>query len=525
MSVAVEYARVEDQETRVIRFFEKHVHHVKGAEWYGKPFKLLEWQVEEIIRPLFGQRIVEPDLPEMQWRRRYRKVYVEVPKKQGKSAFCSGLGLFFLTADGEPGAEVYSVAGDTSQARIVFGDAKKMVEMSPALSRMVRPYRDSLIYEAMGSSWRVLSAEAGTKHGFSPHAILFDELHVQRDRELWDTLVQGVAARTQPVVFAITTAGVWDPDSICWEQHEYAEKVRDGAIEDPTFLPVLYGASPDDDWTDAEVWKKNNPSFGVTVKAEFFEREVREAKEVPAKQNTFRRLHLNVWTEQVTRWIDMETWAANAGEVNEAALLGEPAWGGLDLSSTSDLSAFVLVFKDGDCRKVLPWFFIPAENVAARSKRDAVPYDAWIRDGWMSATPGNTVDYRYIQRTILEVAEKFDLRLLAVDRWNSSQLVTELQGELGNRVVQFGQGYQSMATPTSDLNRLLLDRRLEHGGHPVLRSNAAHVMVRTDPSGNMKPDKSKSNGRIDGITALIMALGVAEPDVETVGPSIFAVGS
>ena len=357
----------------MLLFFEKHVRHVKGAQWYGKPFKLLEWQVEDVIKPLFGWKVVDPDLPESEWLRRYRKVYVEIPKKQGKSALTSGLGLWFLTADGEKGAEVYAVAGDTMQARIVFDDARKMAGMDKTLSRITKPYQYSILHQDSGSMFRVLSADAHTKHGYSPSAILFDELHVQPNRHLWDTLVQGIAARRQPVVFAITTAGWYDPNAICWEQHDYALKVRDGIIKDDSFLPVIYAADKDEDWTDPDVWVKANPSLGVTVQRDFYEKEVREAKEIPAKENTFRRLHLNQWTEQETRWLSLDVWDENGGIVSEDSLFGMECYGGLDLASTTDVAALALVFPDDG--QIVMRFWIPEDNMRRRVERDRVPYD------------------------------------------------------------------------------------------------------------------------------------------------------
>lgn len=499
-----EYVHDSATVNRVIQFFERFVKHVKG-EWYGKPFGLLEWQVEEIIKPLFGTKRVTGDVPVELMPRRYQTVYCEIPKKNGKSAFLSGLGCWFLRSDGEPGAEIYSVAGDTEQAGIVFGSAKSMVEMSPQLSKDLRLYRNTIRYEGTQSFWRVLSSDAKTKHGYNPHAILFDELHVQRDRELWDTLVQGVAARRQPVVFAITTAGWYDPESICWEQHNYALKVRDGIIEDDTFLPVIWAVDKDEDWTDPAVWERANPSLGVTVKREFLEKECAVAKEVPAKQNTFRRLHLNQWTEQETRWLDMGVWDENdAGP--DLELEGQECYAGLDLSTTTDISALVLYFHK--TRDVVCRFWVPGLNIQKRARNDRVPYDAWSRDGFIKATPGNVVDYDQIRHDINELGKLYNIRQIAIDRWNATQLATQLDDD-GFDVVMFGQGFASMSAPTKDLEGLLLGRTLRHDANPVLRWMASNAAVKQDAAGNLKPDKSKSSERIDGVVALIMAIGLA----------------
>lgn len=416
--------------------------------------------------------------------------------------------MLLTTGDGEPGAEVYSAAGDRDQAAIAFDLAKQMVEMEPALQRRCTVFRRSITVPSTGSFYRVLSAEAYTKHGYNPHGIIFDEVHVQPNRELWDTLVTGTAGRRQPLTVAITTAG-YDRKSLCWQLHEYAQRVTDGTIDDPTFLPVIFAADPDDDWTDPKVWAKANPNLGISPKLSYMDEQCRKAEESPAYQNTFRRNHLNQWTEQSTRWIEMDVWDACARAVAELELEGRPCWAGLDLSSTTDISALVYVFVlDGGLLVPLPRFWIPEENAIARSRKDKVPYDAWLRDGYVFGTPGNVIDQDVIRKQINADLERFDIREIAIDRWNASQISVDLQKD-GLEVVAFGQGFASMSAPTKELERRLLEKKVAHGGNPVLRWMASNVAVKGDPAGNLKPDKAASYERIDGIVSFIMGIARA----------------
>ena len=478
-------------------FFSRYCRHIKGR-LAGRPFILEPWQRDRIIRPFFGWKRVEDGL------RRYRTCYIEIPKKNGKSTLGAGVGLYATTADGEPGAEVYSAAGDKDQARIVFNLAGDMRDASPGLTKRTTRYQSSIVHHASASSYRVLSSDSFTKHGLNPHAILFDELHVQPNRDLWDTLTTGVAGRSQPMTFAMTTAG-FDRDSICWEIHEYAEKVRDGVIKDDKFLPVIYGTKETEDWQDPKVWKKANPNLGVSVTWDYFRDACKRAKDIPAFENTFRRLHLNQWTQQLERWIQLRVWDASAGIVDAGALEGLPCWAGLDMASTIDIAALVLTFHVGDAYKWLPFFWIPEARMRERIARDKVPYDVWAREGLIKVTPGDVIDYKEVIHDILEIRKVYDLREVAYDRWGAAKIAQDLMDE-GLTVVPFGQGFASMSPPTKELMTLLISKKMHHGSHAVLRWMANNVMVKEDPSGNIKPDKSKSRHKIDGIVAGIMGL-------------------
>lgn len=471
----------------------------------GQPFILDKWQAEKVIKPLFGWKRVADGT------RRYRRAYIEIPRKSGKSTLIAGLGNYLLTADGEVGAEVYSAAGDRDQAAIVFDVAKQMVEASPALAKRVQPFRRSMVVNATGSSYKVLSADAPTKHGLNASAILFDELHTQPNRELWDVLTTSTGARKQPLVISITTAG-YDRHSICWEQHDYAVKVRDGIIPDDSLLVVIYAADETADWTNPKVWAKANPGLGKSITLEYLEAECKRAQEVPAYQNTFRRLHLNQWTEQSTRWIDMSVWDRNKGEpFTPESLNGRECFGGLDLAATTDIAALPLLFPPlvpNERWKILWHFWVPEEGIEKRAKMDRVPYDVWRRQGFIRATEGEITDYDVIRRDIQQLKTLYNIREVAFDRWNATQLVTQLSGD-GFTMVDFGQGFASMAAPTKELLTLLIGEHLAHGGNPVATWMASNVAVKMDPAGNVKPDKGKSTERIDGIVALIMALGRA----------------
>lgn len=472
--------------------------HTKG-EWAGKSFDPEPWQAE-VISKVFGSK--RPD-----GQRQYRIVYIEVPRKNGKSTLAAGFGCVLLYSDREPGAEVYSCAADRDQAAIVFEQAKQMVLNHEEFGPVSEVYRRSIVYRAQQRTWRVLSADAPTKHGLNAHGIIFDELHAQPNRELWDVMTTSTGARRQPLIVAITTAG-WDRHSICWELHEYACKIRDGILTDDSFLPVIFAADEKDDWTAPATWQKANPSYDVTVKADYLAAECDRAKMSPAYQNTFRRLHLNQWTEQADRWIDLALWDMNDAPPDLDALKGQTCYGGLDLSTTTDLSALVLVFPRLDGFDVIPHFWAPLERIRQRSKRDRVPYDQWEADGILTATPGDVVDYAFIRQQVLDIMAQYDLRELAFDPWNAIQLATQL-GEEGVTMVEVRQGFASLSAPTKELMTLLLAKKLRHGGHPILRWNASNVAVKQDPAGNLKPDKSQSTERIDGIVALIMALSRA----------------
>jgi phage terminase large subunit-like protein len=457
------------------------------------------WQ-EKIVRDIFGTLNEDGT-------RQYRTVYIEIPRKNGKSELAAAIALYLLFGDREPGAEIYSAAGDRDQASIVFDVGRAMVEQEPELEELCKmiPSLKRIEVGSMNSVYRVLSADHATKHGFNAHGVIFDELHTQPNRHLWDVLTTSGGTREQPLTVAITTAG-YDRNSICWEQHEYARKVIEGVIDDPTFYAVIYAAEKDEDWTDERVWHKANPALGSFRDIREMRSLCEKAKQTPALENTFRRLYLNQWTQQETRWLPMDRWRESSGEVYEQDLLGETAFAGLDLASTTDVAAFVLVFPDGEgSYDVWPRFWVPEERMARRVETDGVPYDVWARDGLVEVTPGDVIDYRYIRKAITDMGQRFYVKEIAYDRWGATEIVQYLQDD-GFEVVPFGQGFASFAGPTKELLRLVLERRLRHGGNPVLTWMADNLVVKQDPAGNWRPDKAKSTEKIDGMVALIMGL-------------------
>lgn len=475
--------------------------HTKGT-WAGKPFKLLDWQ-EQIIRDLFGT--VKPN-----GYRQFNTAYIEIPKKNGKSELAAAVALLLCCGDGEQRAEIYGCAADRGQATIVFDVAADMVRMCPALNKRCKilTSQKRILFTPTNSFYQVLSAEAYSKHGFNIHGVVFDELHTQPNRKLFDVMTKGSGdARMQPLYFLITTAGT-DTHSICFETHQKALDILEGRKIDPTFYPVIYGAGDTEDWTDPKVWLKANPSLGETIGMDKVETACESAKQNPGEENSFRQLRLNQWVKQAVRWMPMDKWDACAYPVNEEMLEGRICYGGLDLSSTTDLTSFCLVFPPEDEDEpyyVLPYFWVPEDTLELRVKRDHVPYDLWHRQGYLETTEGNVVHYGYIEKFIERLGERFNIREIAFDRWGAVQMVQNLEG-MGFTVVPMGQGFASMSPPTKELMKLTLEKKLAHGGHPVLRWNMDNIFIRTDPAGNIKADKAKSTEKIDGAIACIMAL-------------------
>lgn len=437
------------------------------------------------------------------------------------SELAAAVALLLTCADGEERAEVYGCAADRQQASIVFEVAADMVRMCPPLAKRVKILRSQkrIIYTPTNSFYQVLSAEAYSKHGFNISGVVFDELHTQPNRKLFDVMTKGSGdARTQPLYFLITTAGS-DTHSICFEQHEKALNIIAGKKHDERFYPVIYGADMDEDWTDENVWRKANPSLGITVTLDKVRDACESAKQNPAEENTFRQLRLNQWVKQEVRWMPMQVWNQNNAPVDEKALEGRACYGGLDLSSTSDITAFVLVFppiEPDEPYWILPRLWLPEDTLDLRVARDHVPYDLWHKQGFLETTEGNVVHYDHIEHEIEQLGLKYNIREIAYDRWGAVQMSQNLEG-LGFTVVPFGQGFKDMSPASKELMKLALEGRLAHGGHPVLAWMADNITVRQDPAGNIKPDKQKSTEKIDGIVALIMALdrairnGSAEP--------------
>ena len=491
----------EKKARRVIDFIQC-LKHTKG-EFHGKPFRLLPWQ-EKIIRDVFGT--VREDDPTM---RQYTTAYIEIPKKQGKSELGAAIALNMLVNDDEWKAEVYSCASDRQQAAIVFDVAVDMVKQSPALMKRIKiiPSMKRMVYQPTGSIYQVLSSEVATKHGLNVSACIFDELHTQPTRALYDVMTQGSGdARKQPLWFLLTTAGT-DRNSICWEVHQKALDILEGRKIDPRFYPVIFGLPDDADWQDEKNWYKANPSLGHTITIDKVRDAYHKALETPADENMFRQLRLNQWVKQSVRWMPMDKWDECGGVVEPYELEGKACYAGLDTLDRV-LTTLVLVFppEDGDdVYTVLPFFWLPEDTLSLRVRRDHVMYDVWKKQGFIQTTEGNVVHYGFIEQFICQLGERYNIREIAYDRWNATMMVQALEDD-GFTMIPFGQGFKDMSPPTKELMRLVLERHINHGGHPVLRWNMDNAFVRTDPAGNLKIDKEKSTEKVDGAVALVMAL-------------------
>lgn len=428
----------------------------------------------------------------------------------GKSELAAAVALLLTCGDGEERAEVYGCAADRGQASIVFEVAADMIRMCPALNKRCKILTASkrIIYLPKNSFYQVLSAEAYSKHGFNIHGVVFDELHTQPNRKLFDVMTKGSGdARMQPLYFLITTAGT-DTKSICYETHQKAKDIILGRKLDSTFYPVIYGADENDDWTDPKVWKKANPSLGITVGIDKVRVAFESARQNPAEENTFRQLRLNQWVKQAVRWMPMEKWEACKADFSPKRLEGRVCYGGLDLSSSTDITAFVLVFPPTDTDEnyyILPFFWIPEENLERRVAKDHVPYDIWEQQGFIQTTEGNVIHYGFIENFIDELGKKYNIKEIAFDRWGAVQMTQNLEN-LGFTVIPFGQGFKDMSPATKELMNLVLGKKIRHNGQPVLHWMMDNVCVRTDPAGNIKMDKSKSTEKIDGAVATVMAL-------------------
>lgn len=493
----------------VLRFFEgdadydASLHHIEGA-LAGLPFTLEPWQ-QAMLGCLFGWKRADGT-------RRYRECFLFVPRKNGKTPTCAGILDYVLFCDDEPGAQIYGAAADIPQASLLFRHAAGMIAREPELANrctVYDSYRSVVLRSDLASTYKVISGEAKGKHGQNSHFVIVDELHEQPDRDLVDTLATSFASanRKQPLLMYATTAG-WDRHSICYEVYQRAKRVQDGTSRDAAFLPVIFEADEKDDWTSEEIWQKANPNLNVSVSLDYLKRECQKAKENPSYENTFRQLHLNQWTEQAVRWLPMDKWDACGGSLPVDMLRGRACFAGLDLSSTRDITALVLCFPlDDGSFGWLPYFWVPAESAHVRERQDRVPYVQWAREGLVTLTGGNVVDYGAVIEQLKRCSLEFSLQGIAVDPWNATGVMTQLEAE-GFNVVQFRQGYVSMSGPAKQLERAVMSGKLNHGGNPVLRWMAGNVTTDTDPAGNIKPSKARSIERIDGIVAGIMAMGL-----------------
>lgn len=502
-----------------------------SAEWAGKPFHLEDWQEHDIVRPLFGWKRADGT-------RRYRRCYCWVARKNGKTELAAGIGHLMLLGDGEPGGQVYAIATDGNQARLVFERATAMVHYSPTLSSELEPYATSIYYAPLNAAFKPLTGRPRGKHGLSASGLIGDEIHEWQSGDLYTFLHDSTSSRRQPLEFLISTAG--NKGGYGETVFEECVKIRDGVIDDPETLVVIYAADPDDDWTLESTWLKANPSLGKAKKLESMQSAAKLALQLPRLLNDFKRYQLNIWTDQATLWLPMD-YVDDAGahygwdhctgptpwQELEAKLLGKRCFGAIDLSARVDLSALVWYFpvQPGlEVPALLPRFYKPEKLLAEHSKRDGLPYERWRKEGALTATPGNVVDYDFIKSQLMEDMGKFEVAYagdtmppkdqggVAIDKWNANEMLTWAQKQ-GIPSVEFPQTMAYLASPTAEMERLVLSNGLHHGNHPVLRQHAKVVAVISDAGGNIKPAKNKSTQRIDGIVASIMAIGIAIKDL------------
>ena len=522
-----------------VDFFEKHLCFTEG-EWAGRPFKLESWQEHDILRPLFGWKRADGT-------RRYRRCFIWIPRKNGKTEFAAGLALLILLGDGEPGGQVYSIAHEKDQASIVFNKAAVMVSFSDTLKELLDCLKPSIYCGQLNASFKPLSGKPKGKHGLNMSGLVGDEIHEWSDGDLYTFVHDASGARRQPLEILISTAGT--KGTYGELVYEECLAILSGQIEQPETLVLIYGADPDDDWTDPAVHRKANPNYGLSVKVDQFESDFRRAQQLPMYENAFKRYRLNMWTEQAVRWLPIDAvdddgqhygWDYCIGPTHwrelEAKVTGMRCFGGLDLSAVNDLSALAWWFpkqRGLDVPVLLPRFFKPQALLKAHGKRDHLPYDRWANEGVLIPTPGNVVDYEHIRAKILEDGTKFDIAhageakveegqgSIAIDRWNAIETTVKLRQE-GLAAVLFGQGFASMSAPSKELLRMVLSNGFHHGGHPLMRQHAKVCAVEgPDPAGNIKPSKEGSSQRIDGIPAAVMAIGIAGGDKGEEEESVF----
>jgi phage terminase large subunit-like protein len=488
---------------RVLEFFETHLRHTAGA-MAGRPLRLAPWQRAEIITPLFGT-LRKDGL------RRYRSAFVTMPRRNGKSSLAAGIALYLLFADDEPGSYVVSAAANREQARVVFDQAAKMVEASPALSAMAQVYRGEIVIPSTGSRYKVLSRDSKVQHGMDLHGVVIDELHAHRDADLYRVLTSSTGSRREPVTFTITTASS-DEHSIATEVYRYSQQVLAGVIADPTWLAVMYEAPEDADPWSEETWRACNPALRSGFRSlDEMRTAALQAKEVPGREASFRQLYLNQWgIAAAARWLPLDAWDA-CGEMQSSpttAFSGRRAFIGLDLSTTTDLTALVVLVPDEDGYTVKAEFFAPADNMAARSRNDRVPYELWATQGHLTATPGNIVDYSFIEARLHALMAEYDVQEIGCDPWNAKGLIAKLQAD-GLPIYEAPQTMANLTSASKELEKLILSKRIHHDGNPVMRWCVSNAVAMVDGNGNIKPDKRRSHERIDGVSALVTALSRA----------------
>lgn len=497
-----------DRVDQVIKVFSL-LRHTQG-QWAGRPLMPDPWQIAYILAPIFGWVRRNSD---NEWVRIIRKAYVDIPRKNGKTTTAGGVAICLTTADDEPGAQVIAAAAGKDQARYCFDPIKAIAEKSPALSPHVKAMASKIVHKRSGSYFQVVANVADLLHGANVHGAVVDELHVHKTPELLDAIESGTGSRRQPLVLIITTADDGRQATVYALRRKRIEQLASGVLVDETMYGVVWAADPEDDPFLEETWRKANPGYGISPTREFMASEAKQAQDSPANLARFLRLHLGIRTKQETKYLDLAAWDRNASIVDEEALKGRTCFGGLDLSSTADLTALCWAFPAEIGFDFLWRLWLPEAAVDELDKRTANLASAWVRAGWLTTTPGNVVDYDFIRQTVNDDREKFEAVEIAYDPWNATQLVTDLTNDEAT-MVPMRQGFVSMSAPTKELQRLILEGTAErpvlrHGGNPAVRWQVDNFAAAMDPAGNVKPDKARAGDKIDGLVAAVMAIARA----------------
>ncbi|MFJ3794945.1 terminase large subunit [Streptomyces sp. NPDC090088] len=500
---------------KVVNAFSK-LRHTKG-QWAGQPLMPDPWQVAYVIAPVFGWVHWDDDAGDHV--RVVSELYVDVPRKNGKSTLCGGIAIYMTCADGEPGAEVLAAATTKDQARFVFDPVRQLADKAPALKGHVKPLKDKIVHPKSGSYFQVISNVADAQHGANLHCYVCDELHIHKSPDMLETLESGTGSRRQPLGVVITTADTGKRETPYDNKRRRIEQLARRVLVDHSVYGVIFAAEKDADPHSEATWRAANPGFGVSPTRAYLAKASRKAESSPADLASFKRLHLGIRTRQDVKFLPLDAWNRNAGMVDEQALAGRDTWGGLDLAATSDLCALCWLFpNDEDGTLDALWrFWTPEDNIEALDKRTAKAASKWVKEGWLTATPGNVADYDWIKAAIRRDRDTFRVRSIGYDPWNASQLTNDLTSERAN-LVKVRQGYQTMSPVLKETQRLILQGTpertvLRHGGNPIARWCVDNLAIAMDPAGNVKPDKANSGDKIDGVSALLTALAevIARP--------------
>jgi len=465
----------------------------------GKRMKPLPFQVD-FIRAVYR---------EADGKRPVRQAVLSLPRKCGKSGLVAGMALaHFIGPESEQRGQCYSCANDRAQASILFKEMRAIILATPWMADRtnIKDWAKEMEDSVTGSTFQALSADVGTKHGLSPSFTAYDELGQAKSRDLYDVMASAQGARKSPLLVTLSTQAP-DDQHVLSELIDYGLKVQSGEIEDASFHLTLYAAPVDSDPWLPETWLACNPAAGVFLSMEDLEIAARQAKRLPSKEGAFRNLRLNQRVDGESRFVSSALWDACAAAVPLEELKGCRCYGGLDLSSTQDLTALVLFFPDSGA--VLCWFWLPGDGLREKAEKDRVPYLQWQKEGWLHTFPGKAVDRNAVALQVAEISTQYDVQAIGFDRWRFADLQKILSDEgIDTRFEPHGQGYKDFSPAIEEFERLLLDGRFKHGGNPVLRWCSTNAVAVTDPAANRKLDKRKSNGRIDGLVSLVMACGM-----------------